>query len=306
MPPDILRTNHDHTVNHRQRQAQRVINLGLTVNALLAIIKVLGGIIGHSKALLADGINSVSDVIYLCFVKLLVKLSGEPADEEHPYGHHQLETIAAVVIGAFIVTTGLAIFWDAINSAYNLLTHQITGNPIQTYTLGIAILTVITKIFLLINAAHVGQKIKNLAITALARDHRNDIFSALGATIGILGSLGGWAFVDPLAGTVISVFIIKTGIGILKESTAELMDTLPNQKMGAAITKLVNQLDPVINTESVHLHRFGPYYVVNITIGLPGEYTIQTGDDFANRVEELLYAKNRSIKKVYVHYHPRT
>lgn len=81
----------------RRKKAETVVNVGLFFNAVLALVKVIAGILGHSQALLADGINSISDVIYFIAVKIFVRLSGKPADSEHPYGHHQLESIAALV-----------------------------------------------------------------------------------------------------------------------------------------------------------------------------------------------------------------
>src|SRR5450830_549023 len=88
-----------------------IINVGLAANAALALLKTSIGILGHSDALLADGINSTSDVVYYIVVKIFMRLADKPADAEHPYGHRQLESVAALVVGAFVITTGIAIFW---------------------------------------------------------------------------------------------------------------------------------------------------------------------------------------------------
>jgi cation diffusion facilitator family transporter len=103
------------------------VNLGLFSNILLSALKTSIGIIGHSPALLADGINSTSDVVYYIAVKIFMKQANKPADKEHPYGHRQLESISAIVVGAFILTTGIAIFWESISKVYDLLTHTETG-----------------------------------------------------------------------------------------------------------------------------------------------------------------------------------
>ncbi|MBC8441028.1 MAG: cation transporter, partial [Deltaproteobacteria bacterium] len=96
---EIFKADKKTNIKNRQRDAELVVNIGLFFNAILAFVKVLAGILGHSQGLLADGINSVSDVIYFVVVKIFVRLSGKPADSEHPYGHHQLESIAALVVG---------------------------------------------------------------------------------------------------------------------------------------------------------------------------------------------------------------
>ncbi|MCI5122423.1 MAG: cation diffusion facilitator family transporter, partial [Candidatus Electrothrix sp. AUS4] len=143
---------------HRRKKAENVVNVGLFCNAVLALVKVVAGIIGHSQALLADGINSISDVIYFIAVKIFVRLSGKPADSEHPYGHHQLESIAALVIGAFVITTGTAIFWDSIDSAFKLFTGAVSSHSIGQFTLYVALATILTKILLMLQARKVGQE----------------------------------------------------------------------------------------------------------------------------------------------------
>ncbi len=172
------------------------------------------GIVGHSKAL-ADGINSFSDVVYFLFVKLLVKLSAQPADDEHPYGHHQLESIAAVVIGAFVITTGIAIFWDSINSTFDMLSGSGERNQVEYFTLAAALLTVFAKIFLMLDAAAVSWVTQNMAVSALAKDHRNDIFASLGSRSDNIRP-----FRLPMArsagGALVAIIVAKTGIDILR------------------------------------------------------------------------------------------
>src|SRR5512145_2851684 len=107
-------------INERQRQSFLAVNLGLTVNIFLAALKVSIGILGHSPALLAEGVNSTSDVAYYVAVAIFMRLAHKPADEEHPYGHTQLESIASLVVGAFVLTTAVAIFWDSINTVFDL------------------------------------------------------------------------------------------------------------------------------------------------------------------------------------------
>ena len=179
--------------DRRQRKAELVVNLGLGCNALLAAVKLTAGILGHSQALLADGINSISDVVYFLVVKLFVKLAGKSADNEHPYGHYQYETIAALVVGAFVITTGIAIFWDSINAVFDLMSGMETVSAVKTFTLWVAAGTVLLKILLMVQARGIGRATNNLAIIALSRDHRNDIFAAAGAGIGILLSMKGFA-----------------------------------------------------------------------------------------------------------------
>ncbi|HYW78856.1 MAG TPA: cation diffusion facilitator family transporter, partial [Thermoguttaceae bacterium] len=197
-----------------------VINISLAANLLLAAMKTAVGIVGSSPALLADGINSTSDVVYLVIVRIYMGLAGKPPDREHPFGHRQLESIAAVVVGAFVVTTAVAIFWNAVNQTYQLVTGQIEFGGAQAVTLWVALFTVVLKVILTIYTSRVGKRTGSIAVLALARDHRNDIFSISAAAIGIFLGRAGHGWVDPAAAALVALVILHTGVTILRESSA--------------------------------------------------------------------------------------
>jgi cation diffusion facilitator family transporter len=288
----------------RHQRVQTAVRLGLTANILLAALKTAGGVLGHSPALLADGINSTSDVAYYLVVMVFMRLSRKPPDRAHPYGHGQLESIASLVVGAFVVTTAVSIFWDGVNTAYDLLTGAETIPASTQATLWIALFTVLLKIGLTIHSWRVGQQTANTAVLALAYDHRNDIFSAGAATVGILLGQLGYTFVDPLAGAIVALIVLGTGIQIIRESTGELMDTLPGDYLSRNIEDLIEGTEGVIEVENVRGHRFGPYLVLNVTIGVDGDLSVSEGDAIATRVEETLRRKIDYVRDVYVHYHP--
>jgi len=300
-----------HTVNKgtmtrdlRQKKSILAINVGLAANALLAVLKTSVGIVGHSPALLADGINSTSDVAYGIVVNIFMRLSGKPADKEHPYGHDRLESIAAVVVGAFVITTAISIFWASINNIYELLSGASDFTGASQLALWIALFTILMKIWLSFWTYRVGKQTNNNVLMALAADHRNDIFSALAATIGIIFGQVGFLWVDPLAGGVVSIIICYTGVEIIRESAADLMNTQPGKKITEEIRGRLAKLDEVLDVEEIHGHRFGLYMVVNITIGVSPDLTVSEGDRIATRVENLLVDEIDSMRRVFVHYHP--
>ncbi len=288
----------------RHQKGLIAVNVGLAANTLLAILKTSVGIIGHSPALLADGINSTSDVAYGIVVKVFMRLSGKPADEEHPYGHDRLESIAAVVVGAFVITTAISIFWASINNVYELLTETSDFQGASQLALWIALFTIILKIGLSFWTSRIGKQTNSSVITALAVDHRNDIFSALAATIGIIFGQMGFLWVDPLAGGIVSFIILLTGVEIIRESSADLMNTLPGKDLTADIRNKLKSLDEVLEVEEIHGHRFGLFMVVNITIGISPDFTVAEGDRIATRVEEILIDEIEYMRRVFVHYHP--
>ncbi len=288
----------------RKRKSVLTVNLGLAANILLAALKTSIGVVGRSPALLADGVNSTSDVAYGIVISVFMRLAGKPPDDEHPYGHSQMESIAAVVVGSFVMTTAIAIFWDAVNNIYKLQTGQGDFGGALISALWVALFTVLLKLVLTIFTQRIGQQTQNVAVLALAYDHRNDVFSALAATIGIFFGRMGYPWVDPLAGALVALIILRTGIEILRDSAADLMDTLPGRALAQQIAQLLNPVPGVRQVEEIHAHRFGPYLVANVTIGVDGSLSVAEGDRIATQVEHTLLEHVEFMRRVHVHYHP--
>jgi len=290
----------------RNRKSTLAVYVGLAANFFLAALKTIIGIAGHSPALLADGINSTSDVAYGIVVSVFMKLSGKPPDDDHPYGHSQMESIAALVVGAFVITTAIAIFWNSVNGVYDLYVETQNFGGASIFALWVALFTVGLKILLTAWTLAIGRQTRNTAVLALGFDHRNDVFSALAATIGIFFGRLGYPWIDPLAGAIVSLIILHTGIEILRESTSDLMDTLPGKNLANQITDLLMPVTGVREIEEIHAHRFGPYLVANVTICVDGDLTVFEGDKIASRVEKILMDNIEFMRKVHVHYHPET
>lgn len=288
----------------RYQRSMLAVNLGLVANLLLAAVKTAAGILGHSSALLADGINSTSDVVFFVIVRVFMALAGKPADHEHPYGHHQMESIAAVVVGAFVMATAVAIFWDSVNAAFDMLLGKTDRIHAAGFTLGVALGTVVIKIALAVATRLLAGKTENPAVLALAQDHRNDVFSAAGAALGILMGRIGYHWADPLAGAIVSLIVFRTGIQILWDSSANLMSSVPGEALDKQVRSLLARMPEVIDVEEVHAHHFGPYLVINVTIGINGSLTVDAGDRIASAVERTLLDNIEFTRRVHVHYHP--
>lgn len=281
------------------------VNVGLVANIFLAIIKTTIGILGHSPALLADGINSTSDVVYGLVVAVFMRLSRKPADREHPFGHGQFESIAALVVGAFVLTTAVGIFWDAVNTIFDELSGQVASTKASPAALWVALFTVGLKIGLFYYTRLIGKKQNSIAVTALAYDHRNDIFAASAALIGVTLGRAGYTWVDPLAAAVVALVILRTGVQILRESASELMDTLPESELEQQVTEVLKGVPGILKLEAVFVHRFGPYLMMNITIDVEGSITVADGDKIASEAEKKLRSAIDFLHTVHIHYHPQ-
>ena len=280
------------------------VQVGLAANILLAVLKCTVGILGASPALLADGINSTSDVAYGVVVSIFVRLSAKPADHEHPYGHDQLESVAAVVVGAFVITTAIAIFWHTVATVHELLTAPPDNGGASVIALWVALSVVLVKFGLTAWTYGISRRVRNSAVLALAQDHRNDIFASSAAAVGILFARLGHPWVDPLAGAVVSLIILHTGVEILRSATADLMDTVPGRELEREIRASLEDVVGLLAIEEVHAHRFGPWLVANLTIGVDGGISVRDGHRIATEVEQRLLSQVEFMRRVYVHYHP--
>lgn len=290
--------------HERERISLWAVNLGLGVNILLSALKTVIGVIGHSPALLAEGINSTSDVAYYIVASIFVRMANKPADTEHPYGHRQLESIASLTVGAFVVATAVAVFWDSVDKVWDLMDGKVASQGAHAFALWVALGTVAIKIFLFFYVRKLGRAIRNPVVDALAYDHRNDIFSAAAASVGIFFGQRGVPWLDPLAGALVALLILRTGIFILRESSVELMDAVPSKEIAEQVMGQLRGVDGMIQLEELQAHRFGPHVVVNLTIGIDGRLTVTEGDAIATHVEKLICESLPNVLRVHVHYHP--
>ncbi len=289
-------------------RTKRSINLGLFTNIIFSILKTVIGIYGKSQALIADGINSTSDVAYYLAVSIFMKKSNKPADEEHPYGHRQLDNIAAIVVGAFIVTTGATIFWNSITTLYSLWKGEYGVAQKFFLPMIIASITVVAKIFLYLDSKITYKQTKNPTIKALMNDHVNDIMASGAVLISLIFAYynSNLVWIDPVASCLVAVFIFKTGFEILIDSSNDLMDSMPDEDFGQRIEKILLAHKNVYGISHIGVHKYGPSFVLNLTIEVDSHLTVVQGDEICDELEiQLLQEFPDSLKKTNIHYHPK-
>lgn len=292
-------------MSERDRITARTVNQGLASNVLLALLKTAFGIFGHSQALLADGINSVSDVVYYVAVKIFMRQAKKPADREHPFGHRQLESISAIVVGAFIITTAIAIFFESIHKVYGLAVGHTHIKEASLWVPLIAAGTLLIKIQLYIVSKNNWRRTENPTLKALTDDHLNDIMASAAVIVGVVAARLGWLWMDSAAGAVVAIFIFRTGISIIMESSAELMDAIPNKEFGNKIRDIAMSVEGVRCIEELGIHRFGTAYTLEITICVDGEISVNEGHVIAHKVEDkLLEHFEEGLRRVMIHFHP--
>ncbi len=285
--------------NNRYDMAKKVGFISLTMNIFLSGIKIIVGYISGSRALVADGFHSVSDVLSTVIVIVSVKISRQPPDKEHPYGHGKAESIATKLLGIILILTGLGIGRSAV-------TNILQGNiSIPTNAaLVVVILSIGVKEVLYHYIIRVGRRTDNKTLIADAYHHRSDALSSIAALIGIGGAIIGYPIADSIASLVVALFIIKVGVNILLEAINELMDAVPNQEKREAIIEDIERLDNVIEVGNIKLRAYGPHLYIDIAVVVEDDLTVIEGHTVAVIVKERIKELNSNVEEVLVHIDP--
>ena len=212
--------------------------IGLVLNVILAIFKMLAGILGFSYAMIADAINSISDCFATGIVYISLRIGEKPADESHPYGHANAVTIAAFLVALIILATGVFVGVSAVR----LIAHRHLETPAMI-ALVAAVASIVIKEGLFRYTLKVGKRNNNPAVIANAWDHRSDAYSSVAVLAGILGARLGFQYLDPVAGLVVSGFIVKMSISLLRPNIGILMDERPVLIMMSGIREKLELAD---------------------------------------------------------------
>lgn len=275
--------------------------LGLIVNFCLGLVKLLGGIVGHSFALLADAVNSIGDVVSTVVVLFALRVAQRPADDEHPYGHTRAEGIAATNVAVIIIISAGLVGWEALQRIS--LQHDVP--PI--WTLWIAGVNIVIKEGLYQYKVRVGKRTGSAAIIANAWDHRSDALCSLAVLIGLgVVRVGGPDFVwaDEVASLVIVVAIIVSGIKLFRSSASDLMDVQANPDFVQQIREVALRVDGVEDVETLWVRKSGLEYFADIHIEVDQHMSVAEGHTIGHLVKDRLLEAFPSLRDVLVHLEP--
>lgn len=285
----------------KSKRGTRVVLLGIIVNALLAIIKITAGVLGNSYALIADGIESTTDIFSSIIVWSGLKIAAKPADKNHPYGHGKAEALSAMTVSLLLLIAAVII---VINSIHEIITPHHAPEP---YTLLVLVLVIITKEILFKTVFKVGSDIESTSLRTDAWHHRSDAITSAAAFVGISAALvmgEGYESADDYAAIVASGLIIFNGYRMLKYSLGDIMDAAPTSNMKDNIIEMVKSIPGVKNVNNVKIRKSGLYYLVDITIQVSGDISVFEGHELSEIVNDKLSSSNLSIQEVMVHTEP--
>ena len=291
---------------NREQKIYRVTILGSIVNVLLLAFKFVAGILGHSAAMIADAVHSLSDFLTDLIVLLFVKISTRPQDEDHDYGHGKYETLATATIGLALLCVGVMIGKDGVEKIIMVARGGTLSSP-GWIALAAAVLSVVLKEIVYQITHKVGKEVGSAAVEANAWHHRSDAMSSIGSLIGIAGAMllgSKWTILDPLASCCISVAIIVVAIKMGLPSISELLEASLPEDVENDIRDTANSVPGVRNIHELKTRRNGMSYIIDAHILVDPTISVVESHDIASRVEEALTLKFGTETQINIHVEP--
>lgn len=271
---------------------------GIFGNIFLVIIKASIGFITHSQAMIADSVNSASDIIASLMTFIGNKISSEPKDNDHNFGHGKAEYIFSLFISITMILVAFKLLLDSISSLINKSYFEFSWILIL-----VCIITIITKLILYLYTRKLYKKYDNILLKSNYKDHKNDCVVTTCTLISIIFGLYGIYWVDGLVGIGISIWILITGIGIFLESYNVLMDVSLDETTKETIMNLVKEHDDIKNCYNLYTAPVGYKYLVVFTIAVDGDMSTYDSHKLANHLEKDV-EKLEKVDKAVVHVHP--
>lgn len=273
--------------------------ISVFVNLILTVFKFFAGIIGLSNAMVSDALHSLSDILTSVVVYVGIHIAEQPADDDHPYGHGNAETIAAGLVSIVIFAIGI---YAGISAILTISRGQFNA-PLAIAGLA-AIISIIVKEVLFRYTLKVGRISENPAIVADAWHHRSDVYSSLAALAGIVGAKISFLYLDPLAGIAVSGFIISISFRIIRQNVRIMMDAKPNEAFINNIEVIVQDISGVEKIDNIKVHRRGSQFTIDLEISVDSRITVEAGHKIASDVRERLFERINHVYEVMVHVNP--
>ena len=275
--------------------------IGIVINLILAVVKGIAGFVGNSYALIADAIESTSDIFSSTIVFFGLRFSARPRDENHPYGHGKAEPMAAVVVTLALFSAAVVIITQSIQEI--LTPHHAPA----AFTLIVLMFVVITKelLFRLVNK--VGTQIASTAVKTDSWHHRSDAITSAAVFVGIVVALvggRGWESADDWAALVASLIIITNAILLFIPAMNEIMDAKPKGNIHQVVYELANQVVGVVGTEKCIVRKMGLEYVVDLHVRVDGNISVTDGHRISHAVKDTLMEAELGIMEVNIHIEP--
>ena len=273
----------------------------MLVNALLVLVKLIAGIVGHANALVADAVESSADIFSSLIVWMGLSIAVRPADEDHPYGHGKAEPLAAAIVSLMLLGAAVGI---SIMAVREILTPHHLPSP---FTLFVAAGVILIKEALYQRVSRVGREVGSTAVVADAWHHRADAVSSLAAFIGISVALWGgpgWEAADDWAALVAAMLVAINGVRTLQPAVAGLMDKAPDRSVKDRAVDAALKVNGVQHIERLHVRGSGLGFYIDLHAQADPTITLEEAHEIAARVKYAILEALPSVVSVMVHMEP--
>lgn len=290
----------------RQRSIYRVTVAGTAINTLLLLFKFVAGVLGHSSAMIADAVHSLSDFISDLVVMVFIHLSSKPKDKDHDYGHGKYETLATALIGLGLGLVGLMLLYEG--TAKVVMALQ--GKPLEqpgVIALVAAVVSIALKEWAYRFTVRVGDRTGSEAVVANAWHHRSDAFSSVGTGLGIGGALllgSEWAVLDPIAAIIVSFLIMKEAYQLCRKAVGELLEESLSDEVEQEINRIVMEEPQVSDLHNLRTRRIGNNVVIDMHFRMPGTITLNAAHQHTLNIERRLRDRFGHDAIINIHCEP--
>lgn len=278
------------------RTGIKVTVVGAITNVSLALIKFTAGYFGGSSALIADAMDSASDLISDVIVMVSLRISSKPRDADHPYGHGRAETIGAIAIGLILMAVGV----EYILHAVKIIRSGVEGSPTGLALCG-AVVSICIKEACYRYTISVGKALGSQVIIANARHHRSDELSSVVAMAGVIGAMAGYKILDPMAAIVLAFVVIKAGFQIIWGGTQEMMDASVPRESLREIEETILKSPEVVSFHDLKTRKIGRETLVDVHIQVHPYISVSEGHNIAENVRGELISHMKNMGEVMVH-----
>lgn len=285
--------------NQREQLITRTHRLGVISNAGLAALKLTIGGLAGSRALIADGVHSLSDVIMNAGAWIGWRWAAKPPDRDHHYGHGNAEALTTLVIGLIIVAAGGGLIWTALRGQ-----STVTADALGVAAVATELLTIAVKLGLARVTGRRGRELDSSILVAIARDNAGDVLTSALIMLAIVGAMFGVSWLEPAAAVAIGLLIGWQGLRSAYEGIGVLMDRAPDHELTAKIAAVAGGVDGVVSVDRVRVHPLGTHLRADMEISVDGRLAVAEGHAIAHAVVDAVVAQCRRVEEVAVHVNP--
>ena len=274
----------------REKEIYKVTIIGSIANFALLAFKFVAGILGHSAAMLADAVHSLSDFVTDVIVLVFVRISNKPQDKDHDYGHGKYETLATAIIGILLLLVGFGILWSGASSILAFMKGEQLEAPGMVALIA-ALVSILLKEILYQYTVIKGKSLNSQAVVANAWHHRSDAFSSIGTAVGIGGAIllgEHWRVLDPIAAVIVSFFIMKVAIQLLIPCVDELLEKSLPDEVEKDIEQVLLSFPGVSEPHHLRTRRIGSYCAIEVHVRMDGGITLEEAHTTATAIEHKL------------------